>query len=132
MTSNFYGEATRRDSDLVTGLCQAARTMRMELREWTQTELNAALLEAQLQQPRVQGVIQDQIVSTMERLNSINRIHLPEAVRIFDDVIIDVSQGGYTDVYNAYDQLQMGCGGLVRIVRDLLEIRLFIGEQEDS
>ena len=70
----------------------------MELREWTQTELNAALLEAQLQQPRVQGVIQDQIVSAMERLNSINRIHLPEAVRVFDDVIIDVSQGGYTDV----------------------------------
>ena len=44
----------------------------------------------------------------------------------------DVSQGGSTSVNDAYDQLQMGCMGLVQIMKELQRIRAFIGEQGDG
>lgn len=106
--------------------------MRMELRDWAQTELKALLIEAELQETRAEGVIATQIKSTVERLRFIDRMDLPQAISEFDDMITDVSQGGSTDIYDAYDQLQKACAGLVRIMRELLEVRSFIGEQEDA
>ena len=132
MTPDFHDRAAERDDTLIKGFCYAAaRNTRLELREWAQTELNASLIEAQLQESRVEGAIVDQITSTVERLRFIDRVDLPEAIRVFDDMIADVSQGGFTDVYNAYDQMQKGCAGLVRIMRELLEIRSVIGEMGD-
>ena len=132
MTSNLFDEAMRRDDDLIAGLCQAARTTRMELREWAQAELKATLIEAELQELQSSGLIQEQIRGAVERLRVIDKTDIPEAIRMFDDVITDVSQGGSEDVCDAYDRLRNGCAGLVQIARELLKIRSFIGEQGDN
>ena len=128
MTSDFHDLQMERDDDLIKGLCAAARSTRTELREWVQRELNACIYEAGLQEAVAQGVLRDEIEQTVKRLRRINHNDLPQAVRDCDDVADDVSRGGYDNVYEAYDQLQKGCAGLVRIVRELLEIRSFIGE----
>ena len=132
MTSSFHDWAEERDDTLIRALHQAARNARREMREWAQAELNADLVEAELQEGRISGLIGASITDAVKRLRHINQIDLPDAVRAYDDVIDEVFRGGFTDVYEAYDQLQNGCAGLVRIVRELLKIRLFIGEQEDS
>ena len=128
MTSGFHDQAAERDDTLIKGLCQAARNSRLELHEWVQTELKTVLIEAQLQETLTEGVIQGQITRIIERLRLIDRMELPEAITGFDDLIVDVGRGGSSDVYDAYDQLQRGYAGLVRIMRELLEIRAFIGE----
>ena len=128
MTSNFHDMAIERDDTLAKGLCAAARTTRMELRDWAETELKATLIEAELHEPTVEGVIGIQIRDTVERLRIISRTDLPEAIREYDTVIDEVSRGGSTDVHDAYEQLQTGCGKLVRIMKELQQIRDFIGE----
>ena len=44
----------------------------------------------------------------------------------------DVLKGGYIDVNNAYEQLQDGCTKTLRIVKELLAVRSFIGEMGDA
>ena len=104
----------------------------MELRDWAETELKAVLVEAELHEGIVGGVVGGRIKSTVERLRIVSQTDLPRAVREYDDVMGEVFRGGFTDVYDAYDQLQKGCDGLVRIMRELLDIRSFIGEMGDS
>ena len=132
MTLNFNDRAEERDDTLIKGLYQAARTTRMELRDWAETELKAILVEAELQQGIVEGVLGCRIKKTVERLRVISQTDLPGAVRDYDDVMDEVFNGGSTDVYDAYDQLQEGCGELVRTMRELLKIRSFIGEMGDA
>ena len=132
MTSNFLDWAGERDDTLVQGLYQAARTTRMELRDWAETELKAVLIEAELQGELVGGEIGDRIQTTVERLRIISQRDLPEAIANYDDVMTDVLRGSFEDVNDAYDKLQKECAGLVRIVRELLEIRGFIGEMGDA
>lgn len=127
MTSDFHDRAAERDETLIKGLCQAARTSLLELREWAQTELKASLAQAEFLERTVEGVIGDEIRSSAERLRAINQRDLQEAVTTYDDVMATVSSGGYVDVYDAYNQLQQGSHGLVLIVRELLKIRDFIG-----
>ena len=126
--SEFFDKAAERDVALVKGLCHAARTTRMELREWVQMELKAVLIEAELQVELKRGEVGEQIEGVVERLRTINRKDLSEAVNDYDSVMNIVMLGGYGDVYDAHDQLLQGCSGLVRIQRELLEIRTFIGE----
>ena len=126
--SDFFDKAAERDDALVKGLCQAARTTRMELREWIEMELKAVLIEAQIQEELLEGEIGDRAHATIERLHSITYRDLPEAITNYDDAMTDVSQGGYGNVHDAYDQLQKECSVLERITRDLLDIRTFIGE----
>ena len=130
--SDFYEEAIKRDSELVKAFVSCARATRMEMREWAQTELKAVLVEAELQEPRAAGVILDGITGAVDRLRGMNRLDLSNAIKVFDDVIDDVSQGGFTSVNDAYDRLQMGCMGLVQIMKELQQIRDFIGEQGDG
>ena len=125
---NFFDWSAERDETLIKGLCQAARTTRMELREWVQAELNASLVETEVRGAIADGIIRDNIRKTEARLRTINHRDLPEAVSSFDDLIDEVLSGGFENVYDAYDQLQQGCVGLMRIMNDLLEIRRFIGE----
>ncbi len=132
MTPDFHDLAVERDDTLIIGLCHAARTTLMELREWAEAVLKATLFEAELQEGLTGGPIGDSITDTVRRLRSINQTHLPEAVIAYDDMIDEVRRGGYTDVYSAYDQLQQACAGLLRIMRELLDIRKFIGEQGDG
>ena len=132
MTSDFHDREIERDDTLIKGLCSAARTTRQELREWVQAELKAILIEAELQERITEGELGNRIKDTVVRLRTINQKDLPKAVSDYDAVMVEVSQGGFTDVLNAYDQLQQGCAGLVRIIRDLLEIRSFIGGMGDA
>ena len=132
MTPDFHDLALERDDTLIKGLCYAARNTRSELREWAERELKAVLFEAEIQERTVKGVVGDQIKSTVERLRMISLTDMPEAIRTYEDVIDEVLRGGSTDVYDAYDQLQMGCTKLVRIVKELLQIRAFIGEMGDG
>ena len=128
MASDFHDLAKERDDALIKGLCQASRTTRMELREWAETELKAVLFEGELQERMVEGVLGGEIKSTVERLRIISQRDLPEAVRDYDDVMDEVSSGGSTEVYDAYNQLQMGCMKLVQVLKELQQIRDFIGE----
>lgn len=127
MTSDFHDRKLERDEDLIKGLYGVARSNRWELREWAQAELHACLFEAELQEALAKGVVKASITEAVARLRRINSQELPQAIRDYDDTMNDVSGGGYEDVYEAYDQLQRGCAGLVRIMRELLEIRSFIG-----
>ncbi len=126
--SDFFDKAAERDDALVKGLSQAARTTRMELREWVEMELKAVLVEAELQEGLLDGEIGHRVHATIERLRVINHRDLPEAITNYDDAMTDVLQGGFADVHDAYDLLQKECPVLVRIVRELLDIRNFIGE----
>ncbi len=132
MTSDFHDREIERDDTLIKGLYSAARTTRQELREWVQAELKAILIEAELQEKIAEGELRDRIKNTVVRLRTINQGDLPEAVSNYDGVMVEVLQGGFQDVHDAYDQLQQGCAGLVRIMRELLEIRSFIGGMGDA
>ena len=127
MTSDFHYLALERDDTLIKGLGQAARTTRLELREWTESELKALLVQAELHENLAEGEIRHQIKRTVERLREITHTDLPEAIRDYDEVMEELSGGGYTDVLDAHAQLEQGKGSLVRIVRDLLKIRTYIG-----
>ena len=128
MTFNSPDLITERDDTLIKGLCQAARTTRMELREWIEAELKDLIIKAELQEPLLQGDLKEKVERTADHLHTISKRDLPEAVRDFDDTIDDVGGGGYEDVYDAYDQLLNGHSKLIRIMRDLLELRSSIGE----
>ena len=132
MTTNFYDLANERDDTLVKGLCAAARNMQLELREWVQSELKAALFRGETYQRLATGEIQTRINQAVERLRTMNHIDLPDAITTLDDKIADISQGGHTDVNDAYNQLLAACDPFVRLIRELLEIRRFIGEIGDE
>ena len=132
MTSDSHDRAIERDAGLVQAFRSAARNMRMELREWVQAELQASLVEAEMEAQIADGVLQDRIEQTIARLRKIDHNDLPKAVKDYDDLMEDVSGGGFTDVREAYLQLQQGCDALVRIMTELLEIRLFIGNLRDA
>ena len=128
MALNFFDRAEERDDTVIKGLCQAARTTRMELREWVQTELHASLEQGDFEEQAEYGEIRVRIKQAVERLRVINHRDLPQALTYYDDVINDVANGGFEDVHDAYDKLNQGCVGLIRIMKELLEIRGFIGE----
>ena len=90
--------------------------------------MKAVLIDAELQETIKQGLILDKIKETVERLRTIDRRDIPEAVTGYDDAINDVLNGAFDDVYEAYETLQQACSRLVHIMRELLEIRSFIGE----
>ena len=130
--TNFYDLAGERDDTLVKALCGAARNVQLELREWVQSELKAALFRGESYQNLAQGEILTRINQAIERLRTMNHIDLPEAFTALDDKISEVSRGGYTDVNDAYNQLQEGYASFVRVIRELLIIRAFIGEIGDD
>ena len=129
MTSDFHDRVIERDNTLVLGFCQAARTSRMELREWAESEIKAVLVQAELQEPLAEGLIKDKVKEVVEQLRTISQTDLPKAVRDYDEVIDEISVGGHTDILDAYDRLEQGTAGLVQIMRKLLQIRSFIGDQ---
>ena len=129
MTSDFHDLVIERDNTLVLGFCQAARTSRMELREWAESEIKGVLVQAELQEPLAEGLIKDKVKEVVEQLRTISQTDLPKAVRDYDEVIDEISVGGHTDILDAYDRLEQGTAGLVQIMRKLLQIRAFIGDQ---
>ena len=102
------------------------RGMVREFRDWIEAELKALIFEAQIQRAETEGTLRDQLDSTIERLEFINRIELPKAARDCTNMIRDVREGVWSDVYDAYDPMQQELGKLVQIVRALLEIRAFV------
>ena len=132
MTSDFHYRAQERDNDLVMGLCQHARYIRYDLREWAQAELNAILFEAQLLESKIEGMIGEQITEIVERLRTIDKTDLIEADRAYDDVIAQVKLGGYALFSEAYDELQAGATRLLNVMKELQKMREFIGEMGDS
>ena len=98
------------------------------MREWVETELKAVLIEAELQENLAAGLLRSKIAGVVERLRTIRNTDLPEAVRDFDEVIDDISDGGHTDILDVHGRLERGSTALVQIMRELLEIRSFIGE----
>lgn len=121
-----------RDNDLVKALCAAERNIRGEIREWIQSEVNALLVEAQIDDGRLGGMVADSITGAIERLRAINNTEIRDAVVAIDHVINEVSNGGYTDVHDAYTQLQNGCMGLEHIIRELQNLRSFVGEMRNA
>ena len=101
----------------------------MELREWAESEIKAVLVQAELQEPLAEGLIKDKVKEVVEQLRTISQTDLPKAVRDYDEVIDEISVGGHTDILDAYDRLEQGTAGLVQIMRKLLQIRAFIGDQ---
>ena len=132
MTSSFDDGITRRDDDLVRGLCEFARHSRLDLREWTQAEIKAVLIAAELQEGRVHGTIRESITRVVRRLREIDQQDLREADSLYVDVIEEVRDGGYLEVYEAYEKLQIGSAKYLRIIKELIQIRSFIGEMEDA
>ena len=106
--------------------------MRKDLREWAQAEVKAVLVAAELQKVQEEGVVKEQITGVIERLRAINHRDLPEADESYNDATAEVMSGGYADVYEAYDKLQKECAGLIRIMRQLLDERSFIGNMGDT
>ena len=125
--NNFRDNAVERDNDLVRALCHTIeRGMVRDLRDWIEAELKELIFEAQIQQTETEGVLKEQLDSTIGRLQFINRLELPDAVLSCTNLIHDVREGAWADVYDAYDPMQQELGKLVQIVRSLLEIRAFI------
>ena len=128
MTTSFHDWTIERDNTLVKGLCAAARSNRNEMREWIEAEIKALLEEAQIKEPVSCGVIADHIRKSVETLRHTSTVMFPEALRDYDGVIENVSIGGFDSVEEAHDQLQSGFMHLVRILRELHEMRGFIGD----
>lgn len=128
VTFNNAELTSDRDEDLIKGLCSAARSTRTELRDWIEAELKSSLIEAQMQETLLEGELKNRVQMTVNRLRVINVREFPEAVAGCDGTNDEISNGGYTDVYDAYDQLFKEHAKLVNIVRELLEIRSFVGE----
>lgn len=128
MTTIFHDWANERDNTLVKGLCGAARSNRNEMREWIEAEIKALLEEAQMKEPLSSGVIGAHIAESIQRLRHISTVVFPDVLRDYDDVINDISGGGFTSAEEAYDHLHSGFTHLVQILRDLQKIRDFIGE----
>ena len=128
MLLNFHDLAIDRDETLVIGLCNAARTKRMELREWIEVEVKALLPMAEAHELILIGTLQENMSTTVSRLRQIRQSDLPSAVKSFDDSISEISNGGYTTVEDVYDQLESGCAKLVQILKELHKMRTFIGD----
>ena len=128
MMSNFYDEARKRDEEFIKGLCGDARHLRMELREWIQEELRALITEADLLESQADGIIREQIARTLEQLRIINHTDLNEANDAYNDAVNEVAEGGYDNVYEAYNTLQKESSQLIQIMKELLDKRRFIGE----
>lgn len=128
MTNDFFSLAIERDDTLIKYLCGASRNMRNELREWAQSEVKALNEEAQLFEFVADEPARERLFKVFKDLDAINRIDLPEVVTDYDDTIKELELRGAPDVYEAYDQLETRCSRLVKIVRQLLEIRRVIGE----
>ena len=132
MTDFLLDSANEHDDDLITGLCSAARTARKELRDWVQTVLKQLILETDLQEAMEDGLLKSHIAETNKRLRTMDQSFLPEVDKRYAALIDEVQNGGYTDLFDAYDQLQQGQHALVQMMRELLQIRLSIGGMADS
>ena len=82
--------------------------------------------------PLVDGTLGDTLKNTVQKLRTISQNELPEAYAKYNDLLRDVSDGGYTSVNDAFDQLQIGFTPLVRIMKELQQVREFIGETGDD
>ena len=128
MTPDFYDRSFERDNDLVQGLCHNARNTHRDLREWIEAELKALIFEAEIQMPLVDGPLSDSLRGAVQKLRTISQNDLPEAYTKYNNLIRDVSEGGFTSVDDAYDQIQIGFTPLVRMMKELQQVREFIGE----
>ena len=125
MTPDFYDRSSERDDTLIKGLCGAARNTRMELREWIEAEVKALLPMAEMHEPLSEGIVKEETSRNVQRLRAISQTNLRNAVQYCDETIDDVSNGGYTDVGDAYDKLHRGRLDLVEIMKELQEIHTF-------
>lgn len=117
-----------RDETLLLGLCSAALNNRRELHEWAEAELKAILVQAELQETLVQGMLGDEVKKVVERLRAIGQTELPIAVREHEEVRTDTLHGSYDDILDAYRKLDRETARLVQIVSELLDLRSFIGD----
>lgn len=132
MTDYLLDIANENDNDLVTGLCAAARTVRKELRDWIQTMLKQLILEVDIQEAMASGPLKTRLAETNVRIREIDQSLLPKADKRYAALIDEVQNGGYVDLFDAYDQLQQGQGELVQMMRELSEIRSSVGEISGS
>ena len=132
MVDHFIENSNLRDDDFITGECLAARAIRKDLRDWVQEQLKDLIIEADLLASLKDGLLGDQIARTLERLRRMNQTDLREVDGDSVAAIDEVQQGGYTDIYEAFDQLQKARNGLVQLMREILEIRNFVGDLRDN
>ena len=126
-TNRFHDDASERDNNLVSALCHTMRhDMLRDFREWIEAELKALLTEAQIQRAETQGALGEELDGAIERLSLLSRTTLPSAVRDYTNMVHDIREGTWSDVYDAYDPMRQELGKLVDIVRILLEMRNFI------
>ena len=133
MTTRFSNEAENRDEQLVKALCYSIhRHTLQELREWIQAELVALINAAELQEIEIGGIVAEGIREKIDRLRTINRLTMPNAIRQYSQIIDDIDKGGWDDVHDAYTALQKECTGMVNILEELVEIRKLIEPMIDE
>ena len=124
MIGTLIANHIKRDDQLASSLGVDARHFRHDLQAWIQEELTELIQAFGIRlETEPNGPLKDAVQQTVDRLRQINLRELPAAVQKSEKSIADVADGGADNVYHGYELLLQGLSDLIRIGRDLLDIR---------
>ncbi len=124
MTSDLISRQIKRDNRLTADLCSDARHIRFDLVAWIQEELNDLINANDLREAaEVDGPLKEAIKDNGRRLHQINLNELPDAIRKYDGLVEDISNGDADNIHHAYEQLIQGQFQLTQLCREVLRIR---------
>lgn len=124
MTSNLIPNQIKRDDQLTSVLCVNTGHTRGDLEAWIQEELIESIQVCSIRlEIEVDGPFRGAVENALQRLRRINTYELPEALNRSKKTTEDVGSGEPDNVFEGYDWLVQSLSDLIRIGREVLEIR---------
>ena len=124
MTSNLIANQINRDDQLTSFLCGDVRHIRIDLETWIRDELNQSMQSCSVRlEYETDGPLKDAIAETLGRLRHIEDVEFSRALDRSRRANDDVEAGEGDNVFDGYDSLITAQSDLLRIGRELLEIR---------
>ena len=124
MTSNLIANQIKRDDQLTSFLCGDARHIRVDLEAWIREELIQSIQTCSTRlETEADGPLKAAIGKTLDRLRHIDDYEFPAARDRSEKTNEDVESGEADNVFDGYEMLMQGQTDLVRIGRELLDIR---------
>ena len=124
MTSNLIANQINRDDQLTSFLCGDVRHIRVDLEAWIRDELNQSIQACNVRlEHEVDGPLKEAIAKTLNRLRHIDDFEFSRALDRSKKTNEDIESGEADNVFDGYDSLIMAQSDLLRIGRELLDIR---------
>ena len=128
-TNQMIANQIKRDEQLTNFLCVDAQHVRTDLEAWIREELTQSIQTCSIRlEVEVDGPLKDAIGNTLHRLRRIDDYEFTEASNKSKQADEDVASDEADNAFHGYELLMQAHSDLVRIGRELLDIRYQLAE----